>query len=147
MASETPEKSVAGNLALNGLKPKDMEVLSLMVLCSTPEAHANLLSNINFEQFASLGSYKNEHAAKTVVGMLIRKLKANTTPPDNANALTPTATPKKRKTPVKKAANNDDDGEADTPAKKPRARTKKAASAEPVSKDVEMRDQGEVQTE
>ncbi|KAI6588363.1 hypothetical protein MCOR06_005948 [Pyricularia oryzae] len=75
MASETPEKSVAGNLALNGLKPKDMEVLSLMVLCSTPEAHANLLSNINFEQFASLGSYKNEHAAKTVVGMLIRKLK------------------------------------------------------------------------
>lgn len=41
MASETPEKSVAGNLALNGLKPKDMEVLSLMVLCATPEAHVS----------------------------------------------------------------------------------------------------------
>ncbi|TLD19106.1 hypothetical protein PspLS_09894 [Pyricularia sp. CBS 133598] len=148
MATETPEKSTADNLTLNGLKPKDMEVLSLVALCSPIEAYTTMLASTNFEHLATLAGYKNAHAAKIAVGIVIRKLKANSTTPDNGNVLTPAATPKKRKTPIKKANSNDtDDVDMETPAKKPRARTKKAASAEPASNDIEMSDQTEVHTE
>ncbi|KAI6364196.1 hypothetical protein MCOR25_005693 [Pyricularia grisea] len=147
MASETS----SGTFTTFGLKLKDMEVLSSVFLSSPPEAQAAMLSNVNFDQIACQNGYKNAHAAKVAVGIILKKTKKHkgtSTTPDNGAAITPAA-PRKRKTPVKMAnASYDDDDDMDTPAKKPRARPKKAASAEPASsKDVEMIDPGEIQTE
>ncbi|TLS25754.1 hypothetical protein PpBr36_07924 [Pyricularia pennisetigena] len=146
MASEISDKSTLTKASLAGLKPRDMEILSLMVICSSPESLTANLANVNFESLAVLGGYKNAHAAKTAVGIILKKLHASSSTPENGSALPP-LTPKKRKASGKKTADDDDDRDADTPAKKPRARAKKAASAEPASMDVDMDDQGGVQTE